>query len=117
MGDSVIALTHVRWDLEEGGTMVHLLDRNSFDYLGSERVEGSLYTGGNADFRISEAAGVVRLVTTEWTGDPEDALRHRLYTLGAELDAPELDRRTTRPIQTRFRYGSTPKGLNLAQQE
>ncbi|MBL6823297.1 MAG: beta-propeller domain-containing protein [Luminiphilus sp.] len=91
MGDSVIALTHVRWDLEEGGTMVHLLDRDSFDYVGSERVEGSLYTGGNADFRISEAAGVVRLVTTEWTGDPEDALRHRLYTLGAEQDAPELD--------------------------
>ncbi len=91
MGDTYVALTHVRWDLEEGGTMVHLLDRDSFDYIGSEKVEGDLYSGGNADFRISESSGALRLVTTQWTGDPEDSFRHRLYVVSPEANAPELE--------------------------
>ena len=91
MGSTFIALTHVRWDLELRSTLVHLLARDSFDYLGSESVEGELYSGGNADFRISESGGVLRLVTTEWTGDPEDAFTHRLFTLSPADSAPELD--------------------------
>ena len=91
MGETYVALTHVRWDLEEGGTMVHLLDRDSFDYMGSEKVEGDLYSGGNADFRISESSGALRLVTTQWTGDPEDSFRHRLYVVSPEASAPELE--------------------------
>ena len=91
MGSTFIALTHVRWDLEPRSTLVHLLARDSFDYLGSESVEGELYSGGNADFRISESGGVLRLVTTEWTGDPEDAFTHRLFSLAPADSAPELD--------------------------
>ena len=91
MGSTFIALTHIRWDLEPRSTLVHLLARDSFDYLGSESVEGELYGGGNADFRISESGGVLRLVTTEWTGDPEDAFTHRLFTLSPADSAPELD--------------------------
>ena len=91
MGDNFIAFTHVRWDLEQGGTLVHLFDRDSLNYLGSERVAGDLYSGGNADFRISESSGFLRLVTTQWTGDSEDAFRHRLYVLGPEVSAPELE--------------------------
>ena len=91
MGETYVAFTHVRWDLEEGGTMVHLLDRDSFDYMGSEKVEGDLYSGGNADFRISESSGALRLVTTQWTGDPEDSFRHRLYVVSPEANAPELE--------------------------
>ena len=91
VGETYIAFTHVRWDLEEGGTMVHLLDRDSFDYIGSEMVEGDLYSGGNADFRISESSGALRLVTTQWTGDPDDSFRHRLYLLRPEANAPELE--------------------------
>lgn len=91
MGETYVAFTHVRWDLEEGGTMVHLLDRDSFDYMGSEKVEGDLYSGGNADFRISESSGALRLVTTQWTGDPEDSFRHRLYVVSPKANAPELE--------------------------
>ena len=91
MGSTFIALTHVRWDLEPRSTLVHLLARDTFDYLGSESVKGELYSGGNADFRISESNGVLRLVTTEWTGNPEDAFTHRLFTLSPDENAPELD--------------------------
>ena len=91
MGETYVAFTHVRWDLEEGGTMVHLLDRDSFDYIGSEKIEGDLYSGGNVDFRISESSGALRLVTSQWTGDPEDSFRHRLYVVSPEANAPELE--------------------------
>ncbi len=91
MGERFIALTHIRWDLETGGTIVHVLERDSFEYLGSERVDGALYSGGNADFRISESSSVLRLVTTEWTDNPDDALKHRLFTLSPQSDAPELE--------------------------
>ncbi len=91
MGSTLIALTHVRWDLEPRSTLVHLLARDNFDYLGSESVQGELYSGGNADFRISESAGVLRLVTTEWTGNPDDAFTHRLFTLSPDDAAPELE--------------------------
>ena len=91
MGETYVAFTHVRWDLEEGGTTVHLLDRDSFDYMGSEKVEGDLYSGGNVDFRISESSRALRLVTTQWTGDPEDSFRHRLYVVSPEANAPELE--------------------------
>ncbi len=91
MGSTFIALTHVRWDLEERNTLVHILARDSFEYLGSESIQGGLYSGGNRDFRISESGGVLRLVTTEWTGDPEDAFWHRLFALSPDETAPELN--------------------------
>ena len=91
VSDDSIALTYVRWDAESATTLVHLLDRETYDYLGSEEVEGALYSGGNNDFRISEHEGVLRLVTTERTGNPEDQFRHRLFTLRPEASAPELE--------------------------
>lgn len=86
-----IALTYVRWDVESATTLVHLLDRQTYDYLGSEEVQGALYSGGNNDFRISEHEGVLRLVTTERTDNPEDQFQHRLFTLRPEAAAPELE--------------------------
>ena len=86
-----IALTYVRWDTDSEMTLVHLLDRETYEYLGSEQVAGALYSGGNNDFRISEFDGVLRMVTTEWTGNPEDQFKHRLMTLQPETDAPELE--------------------------
>ena len=47
-------------------------------------------SGGNADFRISEFEGALRLVTTRWTGDADDQFRHVLYTLKPDASAPEL---------------------------
>ena len=45
VSDERIALTYVRWT-ERLMTFVHLLDRQTFDYLGSEEVQGALYSGG-----------------------------------------------------------------------
>ena len=90
IGERYIALTFVRWDLSSDATLLHLLSLDELGYVGSESVSGALYSGGNADFRINEFEGVVRLVTTRWTGDPDDAFQHVLYTLTPSEEAPEL---------------------------
>ena len=90
VGQNFIALSFVRWDRDADETLIHLLAADSLEYLGSESVSGALYSGGNADFRINEFDGVLRLVTTQWTGDPEDQFRHMLFTLRPETSAPEL---------------------------
>ncbi len=90
IGDTFIALSFVEWHQDSNQTLIHLLDRDELTYLGSESVDGALYSGGNADFRISEFEGALRLVTTRWTGDPDDQFRHVLYTLEPDATAPEL---------------------------
>ncbi len=85
-----VALTYIDYSSEQQRTWVHLLTLDGFDYLGSEVVDGYLYSGGNADFRISEYQGVLRLVTTRFLDDPNDRFQHLLHTLAPEADAPEL---------------------------
>jgi len=92
LGQNLIALTHVRWDLDNGGTLLHLLDRSNFNYRGSEQLAGALYSGGNADFRVNEFDGTVRLVTTERTDDPDDLWQHRLYILSPHERDAEIER-------------------------
>lgn len=92
LGQNLIALTHVRWDLDNGGTLLHVLDRSTFRYRGSELLAGALYSGGNADFRVNEFDGTVRLVTTERTDDPDDLWQHRLYVLSPRERDAEIDR-------------------------
>jgi hypothetical protein len=90
IGERFITLTFVRWDLPSDTTLIHMLSLDELRYVGSESVSGALYSGGNADFRINEFENVLRLVTTRWTGDPDDAFEHVLYNLTPSDDAPEL---------------------------
>ena len=53
VGNDRIALTYVRWDTDSEMTLVHLLDRETYEYLGSEQVAGALYSGGNNDFQLN----------------------------------------------------------------
>lgn len=90
IGDTFIALSFVDWHTGSDQTLIHLLDREALSYLGSESVSGALYSGGNADFRINEYEGAVRLITTRWTDDPDDQFQHVLYTLEPDANEPEL---------------------------
>jgi hypothetical protein len=92
LGAQFIALSFVRWDLASDETLIHLLNLNNLEYVGSESVSGALYTGGHADFRINEFEGALRLLTTRWTDNEEDAFEHLLYILKPDSAAPELER-------------------------
>lgn len=90
LGERYITLSFVRWDSSSDETLIHMLTLDELEYVGSESLSGALYSGGNADFRINEFEDTLRLITTRWTGDPEDSLEHILYTLAPKEDEPEL---------------------------
>lgn len=50
-------------------------------YAGSIEIAGAIWTGGQSDFRLSEQAGVLRVMTTDFVNDPQDSTEHRLYVL------------------------------------
>lgn len=60
-------------------------------YRGSAEVDGTLWTGGQADFRISESGGLLRLFTTEFTSDATDNQDHQLYVLRQSTTRKALD--------------------------
>ena len=51
------------------------------DYSGSVEVPGAVWTGGQRDFRMDESEGLLRVLTTEPTGDAADFFDHRLFVL------------------------------------
>jgi len=108
---SSIVLTFVESSSTKESTYVHVLRLRDHLYQGSARVDGALYSGGNADFRLSESAGVIRLVTTEFTQDPADQFDHRLFTLKPSAAAPELDTLATIPSASEAEIGKPNEDL------
>jgi uncharacterized secreted protein with C-terminal beta-propeller domain len=60
-------------------------------YRGSAEIDGAVWTGGQADFRLSESSGLLRVMTSEFLNDPLDNVDHRLYVLRQKTDAPALE--------------------------
>lgn len=90
VSSSHVVFTYVFYG-ETDTTLIHQLGITDFHYVGSAEVTGHLYTGGMLDFRISEYDGVLRLLTTTFTGDPEDQVDHDLWMLRPSEDVPELE--------------------------
>ena len=51
------------------------------EYSGSAEIPGALWGMGQPDFRMSESDGVLRVMTSEPTGDTADSIDHRLFVL------------------------------------
>ena len=96
---SHLVFTYVAYE-DTDSTFIHQLGTNDFGYQGSAEVQGHLYMGGMADFRISEHNDVLRLLTTSFTDDPEDRFDHRLWLLKASDEAPELELLAQLPEQS-----------------
>jgi hypothetical protein len=111
VSSSSIVLTSVDSSSTKESTYVHLLRLRDHLYQGSARVDGALYSGGHADFRLSESTGVIRLVTTEFTQDPVDQFDHRLFTLKPSAAAPELDILATIPSAGETEIGKPNEDL------
>ncbi len=60
-------------------------------YRGSADVTGYVWQGGQADFRMSEHNGDLRLFASEWSGANDDFVDHKLYVLREANDRPDLD--------------------------
>ena len=83
---------------EEHKTLLHRFSISAgLDYGGSGKVDGYLSGGSNADFRINEFQGDLRVVTTKWTGVEGDRWDHQLFVLRKSPTALELETVATLP--------------------
>jgi uncharacterized secreted protein with C-terminal beta-propeller domain len=79
-------------------SFIHKFDLDTdLAYTGSGEVQGHLTGRGQLDFRINEYDGFVRVVTSEWTGDNEDARDHRLTVLQQSPDSYSLEQVSVLP--------------------
>lgn len=60
-------------------------------YMGSAEIPGAAWSGGQADFRMNEFDGLLRVMTSELTGDFTDAEDHRLFVLRQKAGEPALE--------------------------
>ena len=79
-------------------SFIHKFDLNAeLAYTGSGEVQGHLTGRGQLDFRINEYDGYIRVVTSQWTGDNEDARDHRLTVLQQSSDSYNLQQVSVLP--------------------
>lgn len=82
--ENAIYLTQAEGYDEESRTLLHSFKASDdLTYQGSGSVDGHLWSRGEVDFRISEHAGYLRVVTTTQTGPwgSEDSIDHQLSVL------------------------------------
>ncbi|MDH4107934.1 MAG: beta-propeller domain-containing protein [Gammaproteobacteria bacterium] len=74
-------------------TRIHkfALSGTSMTYRGSADVQGQVWRGGQADFRMSETGGDLRVLTSDYTASNTDFVDHLLYILRESPTDPVLD--------------------------
>ena len=86
---------------EEYKTLVHRFSISAgLDYGGSGKVDGYLSGGSNADYRLNEFQGDLRIVTTKWTGAEGDRWDHQLFVLRKSATGLDLETIATLPNAT-----------------
>jgi hypothetical protein len=95
VSEHALYLTQYRPAASTQGTLTRIhkfeLSATAPIYRGSADIEGAVWTGGQADFRLSEYNGLLRVMTTDFSSDPTDNVDHRLYILRQSSTAPELE--------------------------
>ena len=87
---------------EVSETIVHrFVYGDEIAYRGSGRMPGRLTSRDQIDFRLSELDEQLRVVTTEFTGDEDDAFDHWVFVLEQDPAAPELREVSRLPNDTR----------------
>jgi uncharacterized secreted protein with C-terminal beta-propeller domain len=60
-------------------------------YRGSAEVDGQVWRGGQADFRMNEHDGYLRVLASSYAFGTSDFVDHKLYVLRESPSLPELD--------------------------
>ncbi len=95
VSENAIYFTEFRADeaLSRYNTRIHkfALFNTTVGYRGSVDIEGQVWRGGQADFRMSEYAGDLRVFASQFDWTNEDRVDHKLYVLRESATRPELD--------------------------
>ena len=91
---AALYLTELRADtaLRRSFTRIHkfALGGTSLGYRGSAEIDGQVWRGGQADFRLSERDGDLRAFVSEYDWTSDDFVDHKLYVLREDPSAREL---------------------------
>ena len=79
--------------LPDVSTRIHKfsIDGTAVAYSGSADIEGQVWRGGQADFRMSEHNGDLRVLSSRYQPNNEDFVDHLLYILRESPTEPALD--------------------------
>lgn len=72
-------------------TRIHKFALAGLSYEGSAEIPGVVWRGGQADFRMSEHDGDLRVFASEFGLNDGDTIDHTLYVLRASASGPKLD--------------------------
>src|SRR5690606_32294460 len=80
---AALYLTELRADTAErrSFTRIHKFALGTLAYEGSAEIPGQVWRGGQADFRMSEHDGDLRVLASEFSWESDDFVDHRLFVL------------------------------------
>lgn len=92
ISENAIYFTQIRWDQQETSTRIHkfAFTGSDLDYRGSGDVDGQVWRGGQADFRINESGGNLRVFASNYDWTTPDFVDHKLFILREDPAKPEL---------------------------
>ena len=84
-------------------TRIHkfALQGTQVGYRGSADIDGTVWRGGQSDFRMNEHQGDLRILASEFDWTNEDFVDHKLYILRESSVGPSLDIVSTLPNDSR----------------
>lgn len=93
VSQEALYLSQYRYTVDGNATRIHkfTLNDGSPEYRGSADITGQLWGPGQSDFRMSERNGLLRAVTTRFTGDQQDSRDHQLSILGEASQSKSLE--------------------------
>ena len=101
LSETALYLTEQRYrsDAVHSSTRIHkfALLGTKVAYRGSADIDGAVWRGGQADFRMSEHDGDLRVLASLFGGDSDDFVDHKLYVLREAASRPDLDIVSTLP--------------------
>lgn len=105
VSENALYLSELRLDTaaERNLTRIHkfALQGTQIDYRGSADIDGTVWRGGQADFRMSEHQGDLRILASQFDWTNEDFVDHQLYILRESSMEPSLEIISTLPNDSR----------------
>ena len=105
VSENALYFTEYRPDtaLARDTTRIHKFALAGIDvrYRGSADITGTVWRGGQADFRMNEHKGDLRLIASQWDWSNVDFVDHQLYILRESGTRPGLDIVSTLPNDSR----------------
>jgi hypothetical protein len=105
VSENALYFSELRPDIavSKNTTRIHkfALSDTRVTYRGSADIDGAVWRGGQSDFRMSEHAGDLRILASQFDWTSEDFVDHKLYILRESTTEPALEIVSTLPNEQR----------------